>query len=447
MKYEFLYFKLPVLFQTILVNVQGFRLFKRRFAGSSEALVQHYLNSDMNAVDAVKLRKFLLNAKRAPFWKRRFEEFGVELCGDFDPIKEIKKLPVLTKEEVRENWADIALLDTPKISKTVTSGSTGTALTVLHTIASERHQWAVWERDRRTHGVGVKVWMGWFGGKPIVPKDQKKPPYWRVCWPLKQVMFSIDHLDDHTASSYFNKVKDAKLSWLHGYPSQLTLFASLVKKYKLGFLPDMKLITVGSESLLPYQKQLLEDVFNVPVRQCYGLAEGVAAITEDKSGRFVINQDFSYVELLRFDGRDTSERRIVGTNYNNLAFPLIRYFTGDIATVGPEGDVLGIDGRVDDYICFSDGSRMGRLYQLFKSTKNVKEAQIYQPDVNSIVLRIVRSEGYSDSDEALILEDARERFRDKVGFKIEYLESIPKTRSGKLRLVVSDVDAQVGLQG
>jgi len=439
MNYEKLYFKLPIFLQTILVNLQGFRLYRRRFAGDGKKILQHYMQSDITAVNIGKLKNFLLAAQRSPFWQKRFAEYNVDLNGNFDPIKEIAKLPLLTKQEVRDNWEDIAISDALDTFHVVTSGSTGTALTVVHTLTSEKHQWAVWERDRRTHGVGIDTWMGWFGGKPIVPQSQTTPPYWRTCYPLKQIMFSISHLNDQTVTDYFYKIKKARLPWLHGYPSQLCLLASLIKKHKLGKLPDLKLISIGSESLLPHQKQLLEEVLGVPVRQCYGLAEGVAAITEDRDGKLMLNQDFAYVELLPFEAGSLSERRIVGTNYNNLAFPLIRYFTGDVATVDQKQDVLSNDGRIDDYICFPDGTKIGRLSHMFKVTKNICEAQVYQPDLESLVLRIVKSSSYCQVDEDLILKEAAERFGDRLQVKLEYLESIPKTRTGKLRLVVSDV--------
>lgn len=441
MNYEKIYFKLPIFLQAALVNFQGYRIFKRRFGSAGKKFLQYYLQSDINTVDNIKLKKFLLNAERSPFWKKRFIKYDVNLTGNFDPIRELSKLPLLTKQDVRENWDEIALPNTPNSFYSVTSGSTGTALTVVQTIEFERHQWAVWERDRKTHGVGIDTWMGWFGGKPIVSKSQSKPPYWRTCYPLKQVMFSISHLNDKTVFDYFSKIKSSKLPWLHGYPSQLSLLASLIKKHELGELPDLKLVSIGSESLLPHQKKLLEEVLKVPVRQCYGLAEGVAAITEDKDGELMPNQDFAYMELVPLENGGEYEKRIVGTNYNNFSFPLIRYFTGDVATVDAGQNISSIDGRVDDYICIPDGTKIGRLYQMFKATNNISEAQVYQPDLTSVVLRIVKSVGYSQKDEDLVLKDANERFGDKLQVRIEYLDSIPKTRTGKLRLVVSDIKA------
>lgn len=439
MNVQKIYFSMPVILQNLLINIQGYRLYKKRFGKVNNKVFESYMQSDPAKVDLIALREFLLNANNSPYWRKKFNEYNINLVGDFCPTKEISKLPVLTKHEVKENWNDIAIANMPNTSKTVTSGSTGSALTILQTRDSIMHQWAVWERDRRTHGVGVNTWMGWFGGKPIVPIKQKKPPYWRTCYPLKQIMFSISHLNHETVVDYFNKVRSSKLTWLHGYPSQLALFAALIKKYNLGKLPNIKLISTGSESLMPHQKSLMEEVFEAKVVECYGLAEGVSAITQDEQGTFFSNQDFAFTEFFLLEkGVESNKFKIVGTNYRNLSFPLIRYFTGDIATI-ENNEIIAIDGRLDDYILLPNGVRVGRLYHIFQGTQNILEAQIYQPNINEIVIRIVRSDSFSDGDEKIIIKDARERFGDAIDIKIEYLDLITKTKSGKLRLVISDV--------
>lgn len=173
MNIENIYFSMPVILQNLLINIQGYRLYKERFGKANNAVFESYMQSDFSKVDSIAIRHFLLNANKSRYWRRKFNEYNVCLVGDFCPIKEINKLPILTKQEVQENWKDIALVNMTNTSKTVTSGSTGSALTILETRDSIMHQWAVWERDRRTHGVGVNTWMGWFGGKPIVPIKQK----------------------------------------------------------------------------------------------------------------------------------------------------------------------------------------------------------------------------------------------------------------------------------
>ena len=146
-------------------------------------------------------------------------------------------------------------------------------------------------------------------------------------------------------------------------------------------MPNLKFITIGAENLLVHQKQLIENVFKVAVRQHYGLAEAVANISESPFGELIIDNDFCYLEFIPIDEYSDSYK-IIGTNITNTAFPLIRYDTNDIATIQrqPDGStkILSIDGRKEDYIELVDGSRIGRLDHIFKDLIYVKEAQILQ---------------------------------------------------------------------
>ena len=55
-----------------------------------------------------------------------------------------------------------------------------------------------------------------------------------------------------------------------------------------------------------------------------------------------------------------------------------------------------------------NGVKLGRLdHGIFKNSLNVEESQIYQPDLNSLILRIVKNEKYSAKDEKEISEKIR----------------------------------------
>ena len=83
---------------------------------------------------------------------------------------------------------------------------------------------------------------------------------------------------------------------------------------------------------------------------------------------------------------------------------------------------------------------MARLGFLFNDQVYVKEAQIYQPNIESVVFRIVPLTGYDKSiNEHNIVNAAIERLGDEFDYSFEYYNSIPKTKSGKLQYVVSDL--------
>ena len=128
--------------------------------------------------------------------------------------------------------------------------------------------------------------------------------------------------------------------------------------------------------MLESQKENIKKVFNVKLIEHYGLAEGVSNISENINGNFEIDQDFAYTELIN---NNNNERKIIGTNYSNIAFPLIRYDTGDVALVDENDNdkILSILGRVEDYIILPNGVKLGRLDHIFKDIKQFLIAFYY----------------------------------------------------------------------
>ncbi len=443
MKLQSIYNKLPYQLQNILVSAKGYHLQKTRYGKRFKEHLSEYLKkSDFDQEEA--LRMFLYKASKTDFYKELFLKYDFNIEAD-NLKKELLKLPVLTKEIVKENIdrikPDVKYLKGYKVLEAKTSGTTGSGLLFYQTQVMVNKQWAIWWRYRIWNGINLNTWCGWFGGKIIIPVEHKKPPYWRINRPGRQLMFSTYHLNKETASLYYNKLKDNKISWIHGYPSQIAILAGYVKDLGLPPLPDLKIITYGSENLFEYQRELISRVFKVPIRTHYGLAEGVANISQLPDGSFKVDDDFCYVEFIPTS--DPERFRIIGTNFSNVAFPLLRYDTGDIAIIEQENGesvIKGIDGRSDDYIVRANGVKVARLGFLFNDQVYVKEAQIYQPNIESVVFRIVPLTGYDKSiNEHNIVNAAIERLGDEFDYSFEYYDSIPKTKSGKLQYVVSDV--------
>jgi phenylacetate-CoA ligase len=404
-----------------------------------------YLNSDPNKTDLKQLYFFITEAQKTNFWNARFSLFHLNINQSVDIFKELQKLPLLTKQEVKDNLDSIVNSNLKeKISFNHTSGTTGSGMVFPQTSSMVNKQWAIWWRYRKWHGITTDTWMGWLGGRSIANISQSAPPFWRTNYPMKQVMFSAHHLNEATVKYYFEEIKTLKLCWLHGYPSQLSLLAHLIRKQELGLLPDIKIITLGAENLLESQRMIIEEVFGAPIRQHYGLAEGVANISEHPDGSLIPDQDFCWVEFIPIDHDNPSLCKIIGTNYNNSAFPLIRYDTGDLAQIEWQLDgspkILSIDGRQEDYITLPKGIKLGRMDHIFKDIVDVQEAQIYQPNLNNIIIRIVKSPNYDlNNQEKSVLQETKKRLGNDIHISIEYLEQINRTKSGKLRFVISDV--------
>lgn len=451
---ESVYLNLPVLFQNLLVSLEGWILKRRRYGRSYDKIYtdiskrEALQGDDLRGYQRRRLGDFLRVAASSPFWAGRFKNFGVNIESE-NPFSEIEKLPVLSKETVKENIGGILpkMVSTTGLLRCHTSGTTGSGLIFWETPQAEKERWATWWRYRMWHGINFDTWCGYFGGRTLVPLHQTRSPLWRVNLPGKQLMFSAYHLSPETAKVYVSALQERRIPWLHGYPSILALLANYMLEQRIAPLPSVRIITVGAESLLPQQRNIIERAFNVPVYQHYGLAESVANISECRHGCLHVDEDFSWVEFLPINGED-GVYKIIGTNWTNPAFPLIRYDTGDIARISPgpcscgcRGRlVLEIDGRREDYVVLPNGAHIGRLDHIFKELIHIREAQIYQREFGSVTIRVVKGSGYDDTrEEERLLLEVRKRLGKDIDIKIEYLDHLQRSPSGKLRLVISDI--------
>ncbi|MFH2056468.1 MAG: hypothetical protein ABIJ61_10955, partial [bacterium] len=68
----------------------------------------------------------------------------------------------------------------------------------------------------------------------------------------------------------------------------------------------------------------------------------------------------------------------------------------------------------------------------------LKKYQLEQVSLDEVILRVVPNENYArERDEATLLEYASKSFADQFRIRLEYVDDIPLTESGKYRSVIS----------
>ncbi len=448
------YHCLPVWAQTLVCSLQGARLSRDRYSHGFRKVLAAYETRSFASREEIcsdrdrRLREFLRGAvRRTPFYGQHNADYGPAVAAA-DGVGDLARLPLLNKELVQS--ADFANVSVARQRRRPahTSGTTGGGLQFLVTQQAQWQQWAVWWRYRRWHGIDLGTWCGYFGGRSLVATKQSQPPFWRINFPGRQILFSAYHLSPANLRFYVEALRKYRPPWLHGYPSLLALLAAYICDANLDLGYQVRWLTTGAENLLPSQRRLLEKAFHVIPRQHYGMAEGVANFSECELGHLHVDEDFAAVEFLPTGSGNLC--RVVGTNFTNPAFPLLRYDTGDLARIqlheicacGRPGRLVAqIDGREEDYVVLRNGARLGRMDHVFKDLFNIREAQIYQRQAGEITVRVVRGQNYGESDEEQLREELGTRVADQADIAIEYWESLPRTAAGKLRLVVSELPA------
>jgi phenylacetate-CoA ligase len=208
-------------------------------------------------------------------------------------------------------------------------------------------------------------------------------------------------------------------------------------------------VFTSSESLLAFQRDVIERAFGAPVRDRYGVSELAASMTACAEGRLHVDMEFGIVELdERERGEDWVRGPLLVTGLANDATPFLRYRIGDVGTrllrpcsCGRPGDAfLDVDGRIEDAVTTPDGRRIGRLDHIFKNQLDVAEAQIVQETREGIEVRFVPRPTWGAAAEASLRKEIRARLGDRIRVELRRVESIPREPNGKFRAVKSRLE-------
>ena len=115
-----------------------------------------------------------------PYYRKKYANAGLS-PSDFKQLGDLQKFPILTKEEIRENWLGLVANNIPQKDLILfnTSGSTGKALDFYWTKYSAAYYWAVDQRYKNRFGFDLGKACINFSGRPIVPISTSRPPFWR----------------------------------------------------------------------------------------------------------------------------------------------------------------------------------------------------------------------------------------------------------------------------
>ena len=384
-----------------------------------------------------------------PFYRRLFDKYNIK-PADICSLNDINRIPILEKEDIRLYHNDLVARTTfrPALYKCNTSGTSGKPLTLYRNLHNIGFEHAMIMRQYAWAGVKAIERIATLKGDLIDGTKIKKGEYWTFSSAENKLIMSSYHISESTVDFYIKALTRFEPVALDGYPSSIYALAKFM--FEKNIKVQLKAVFTSSETLLTTQKQLIEFVFNCRVFDYYGMAERVAAIHTCEHGQYHIIPEYGYVELLNCDNDYGDYFEIIGTSFTNSAMPLIRYRISDIikikdnSSICPCGRVYPvvekIIGRLDDYIVTPSGKLIGRLDHIFKGISNVVQAQLYQPDRDHIVLRIVPDKYYQDQDGEKILNNLQKRLGEKMMVEIERISDIPRGGRGKFKSVVSNVN-------
>lgn len=412
---------------------------------------QYYPESELIAYQEEKLRRLIQHAySTTPFYKELFDKEGLR-PSDIKKIGDLKKLPVINKEDIRGSYAKMLSASSgERIFQRKTGGSTGVPLIIANNYRSGIAEQALYLRFLKWIGYeygecSILLW-GEHPGEPLI-KRMKKRVVSRI---LNETYFNTYNLGDEMYYKMTSAIRKNPPRLLRGYASAIHALA--LKFLEGGTGIRLNSVTVTAEKFFSFQRRKVEEAFGENVFDQYGCGEtnSIAFECTAHAGLHVASEHV-IVELLDGQQADAAHGDIVITNLDNYAMPIIRYRNGDQAKWAnlycPCGRNLPlleeIEGRIYDLIEGPDGRKihagfcddvfldldLGRKYGL-------REFRIVQENLDRLRLEFAAGDNLSEKDVNAVKSKFCQ-FLGDVKIEIAYVDAIPLTGRGKKMFVLS----------
>jgi phenylacetate-CoA ligase len=304
------------------LNVRSYyKLYKEALRWSRE---------NVEAFQLARLKVLLRHAyNNVPFYRTVFKENGLT-PDSFNSLKDIGRLPLLTRTNLHDNLQDLLSADfrRRKVSRHSSSGTTGTPIVYYKDTNSRSADIAAvyltWHLtgcrvgDKRLHIWGTPdsevQWSRW--GSKLKRKL------------LNAKYFPAGSMDDE--SSYKNLIRlvnSYKPDFVDGYTSSIYSIARYAHDRDIEVHHPKVVLTTG-DTLYSYQRKTIERVFG-PVRDVYGCGEINGVAIQCLENNYHIIGPRVYVEY-EDDVLEGGHKKIILTDLENHAMPFIRYEVGDL---------------------------------------------------------------------------------------------------------------------
>lgn len=437
-----IYDKSPILIQNLLTTIKGYQLKKRRYNDLYYKNIKYYQGiKNIHEEQEIQIKSLLKHLKyNIPYYKNYLYNIPNEnLDKDI-----LLSLPVISKENLRENINKFLNEDHKEIYKGKTGGTTGKSLNVYTNKEDSAKRMAYLDFFKLTHGVEPFSKRASFTGKEIIPYKQNKSVFWRYNFAINQVLYSGFHVIEKNIPLYIKSLNRLKPAMIDGFPTSIYRIAKYINSnnIKLNFKPTC--IFPTAETLLDHHRAEIEKAFNCPVRDQYASSEGAPFITECKKGKLHLNIETGYFNLKPYNIKQNLYELIV-TSFLNYTTPIVQYRIGDLVEYKDEQIVCEcgnkspivkrILGRQSDYLVSSKNGKVTSV-NMSNAIKNAPNSiiacQFVQEKLEEIIVNmVIDGDKFKESDNNNITEALKYRFGEDVQVKFNFIEELPKEKSGK----------------
>lgn len=392
--------------------------------------VETYSSSEMKALQITRLQETVRRAySHIPFYQKKFNELDIK-PEDIRNVEDIIKLPFTAKSDLR-NSKPFELFAAPMkevVRLHASSGTSGTPTIVGYT-ENDINQWsdivarAIAIAGGEAEGIfqnayGYGLFTGGLG----------------LHYGGERLGIATIPISGGNTARQINMIEECKPTVIAGTPSYILRIAEEMES--MGKDPRNSSLQYGIFGAEPWSEELrkmLEEKLGIKACDIYGLSEvmgpGIAMECHEAQNGLHIAEDHFIAEVIDSETllpvADGEEGELVFTSLTKEASPMIRYRTGDIASITRDPCICGrttarmsrVKGRIDDMLII-------RGVNVFPS--EIEECLLHNKDlVPHYQVHLLQDNGM---DEVVVHVEIKEEIYEKCkgDLKDDYIVSIGK---------------------
>lgn len=418
----------------------------RRFTELAES-AETWSTEQTREYQLSQLRKTLHHANAyCPFYQRRFAEAGFrpEKLRDLD---DLESCPFLTKRDLIEHREEMASTHVSPSARLyiTTGGSTGVPVGfyLQKGISRPKEQAfleTIWQRGGYFDGARLVLLRGHVTSSRADGKISSYDP--TRDW----LMLSSSHLTPDRLPAYLEEIERFKPDLLYVYPSAALQLAEYLQAQGQAWRHPLRGVLCGSERMTPPQKRLLESVFRCRAYAWYGHSERVVLAAQGRqSDLYYFIPQYGYPEF----GPPNAEglREVIGTSFDNMAMPLIRYRTGDYVRLAtdhqsleyPAWAAIEVAGREQEFLVSGSGRKISlTAFNMHDAIfDGLYAVQFYQEAPGFAEFRYIPGPSFEQERLGQIKAGIRRKLGDDFQVTFQCVTDVEKTPAGKHKWLVS----------
>lgn len=384
------------------------------------------------------LQAFVKHAyEHTAYYRRVFDELGLK-PSDIQCAEDLKKLPIINKEIVREHFDEIVPdnLSHFKYRKAKTGGTTGEPMqyycdenTWGYVTAAKIYYWTTTAFNYGDAFVALGS-SSLFGKKSSLPR--------RIYDKMRnEIPMNCVNVTDEICWKYVETIRKRKVRFLYGYAAAIYVFAIFVSEHNVD-LHQIEQVFTTSENLPDHYREFIKKTFACDVMDCYGAKD--AGITAYEQGYHHYCVGYNVVaEIIHPTSENTGT--LLTTNFVNYSFPLIRYQFGDEVALSNSSEkyngqvITKVEGRTSDVMRLANGHHLTATgMAMIMKNFDVKAFAIDKVGENYVELKIETvAEKYNQEQEQRIRDTVSGYLGPDCVLNITYIDHFEPLKNGKRR--------------